>query len=76
MQQLMENTLDAPVTPEVAPVSVRRAQNMNHRLVKQKPNKESWNPDTRQFKWVSTNYDCLRCHGCHKHAGCTAPVTT
>jgi hypothetical protein len=33
MQQMVENTLDAPPTPEVAPVRVRRIQNANHRLM-------------------------------------------
>jgi hypothetical protein len=65
-QQMMENTLNAPPTPEVAPICVRRVRNVNHRLVKRKPNEGSWNPDTRQFKRVSTDYVRLRCHGCRK----------
>ena len=35
-QQMMEKTLDAPSTPVVAPVPIRRARSMNHRILKQK----------------------------------------
>jgi hypothetical protein len=61
-----KNTLDAPPTPEVAPVRVRRVRNVNHRLVKRKLKEGSWNPDTRRFKRVSTDYVRLRCHRCQK----------
>ncbi len=65
VQQMMENTLNAPPTSEVAPVCIRRVWNANHsRMVKKKLNKGSWNPDTRIFKIVNTEYLHLRCQGC------------
>jgi hypothetical protein len=65
-QKMIENTLDAPPKPVVAPIPVRRVQNVNHTLVKRKPNEGSWNPDSCRFKTVGTDYVRLRCHGCQK----------
>jgi hypothetical protein len=43
-QQMMENIIDTPVTPELPPMRIRRVRKVNHALTKQKRGEGMWNP--------------------------------
>jgi hypothetical protein len=61
-QQMMENTIDMPVIPDVPPMHVRRPRNVKHILKKRKREEGVWNPTHRCFNDVTSEYVRLRCH--------------
>lgn len=66
-QQMMENTIDMPVIPDLPSICLRsRHRNADHALTKQKRGKGKWSPTCRCFNVVMSEYVRLRCHGCQK----------
>jgi hypothetical protein len=65
-QQMIENTLDDPPTPEVAPVRRRPRRNADHVLKKWAAFEGEWDLDRRKFKRVTTDYVHLKCRECGK----------
>ncbi len=54
-RQMIENTLDNPPTPEVAPVRRQPRRNADHALQRQAAFEGEWNLDCRKFKKVNTD---------------------
>ena len=67
-RQMIENTLDDPPTPEVAPVRHQPRTNADHALKKRAAFEGEWDLDRRKFKQVTTDYVRLKCRECGK--GC------
>ena len=67
-RQMIENTLDDPPTPEVAPVRRQPRTNADHALKKRAAFEGEWDLDRRIFKKVTTDYVRLKCRECGK--GC------
>jgi hypothetical protein len=65
-RQMIENTLDDPPTPEVAPVRRQQRRNADHALKRQAAFEGEWDLDRRKFKKVNTDYFCLKCRECGK----------
>ena len=63
-QQLLQNTLDAPVDVPVARVANRRRRNTRHALLKRGKNEGKWQPAKRHFRKVRTVYLVLQCQRC------------
>ena len=57
---MIENTLDDPPTPEVAPVRRQPRTNADHALKKRAAFEGEWDLDRRKFKKVTTNYVRLK----------------
>ena len=74
-QQMIENTIDAPVIPELPPMRIWRASIVAHDLRKRMRGEGMWNYMYCQFNVVTSEYVRLRCHGCQKQTGPTAHVT-
>ena len=65
-RQMIENTLDDPPTPEVAPVRRQPRRNADHSLKKRAAFKGEWDLDRHRFKRVNTDYVRLNCWECSK----------
>jgi len=65
-QQMIENTLDDPPTPEIAPVRHRPRRNADHTLKRRAAFEGEWDFNRRKFKRVSTDYFGLKCRECGK----------
>jgi hypothetical protein len=74
-QQMMENTFDEPVVPELPPMCTRRPRITEHKCLKRKRGEGMWDFSYHHFKHVALEYVCLRCHGCQKRSEPTAHVT-
>ena len=63
-QQLLLNTLDAPVVVPVARVANRRCSNTVHALRKRGKNEGKWQPAQHCFRKIQTVYLVLQCQCC------------
>ena len=63
-QQMLENTIGVQVVPEVVPRRTRRQSNEQHQCLWRGINDGTWNPYTRQFNQVETDYVRHRCSKC------------
>jgi hypothetical protein len=67
-QQMLENTIGVvqvvPEVPEVAPRRTRRQSNEQHQCLRRGINDGTWNPYTRRFNRVETDYVRHRCSKC------------
>ena len=63
---MMENTLDTPPTPVVAPMCRRPRRNAEHMLKKRAVFEGEWDSPRRRFKKVRTDYVRLKCRECNK----------
>ena len=65
-QQMMENTIDEPVVPQLPAIRTRRPRSSEHKCLKQKRGEGMWDFSYRRFKCVASEYVRLRCHCCRK----------
>ena len=63
-KQMMTNMIDVHVVPEVVPMRTRALRNVQHLRLKRGIRKGSWNPYTRCFREVKTDYLRLQCGTC------------
>ncbi len=55
-KQMLTNTIDVHVVPEIVPMYTRAQRNIQHQCLKCGIWKGSWNPYTRCFREVKTDY--------------------
>ncbi len=65
-QQMMENTIDMLVIPDLPPMRIRKPTNVEHTLKKRKTGEGAWNSTMRRFNVTRAEYVHHRCHGCRK----------
>jgi hypothetical protein len=77
-QQMMENTIDEPVVPQLPAMRTRRPRSSEHKCLKRKRGEGMWDFSYRRFKRVASDYVRLRCHGCRKkiRTYCSCDPTT
>ncbi len=63
-KQMLNNTIDVEVVPEVVPVHTRHQSNMRHQCIWSGIHDGMWNPYTRRFNRVKTDYVRHQCTTC------------